>query len=61
MTFIEISNIKRYTGSSTDTLPTTGVPDGSIAYLATTGTPPVIRRWWFANGAWGREAVDATT
>jgi len=61
MTVINVSNIKHYVAKSGDSLPTTGVPPGSIAFVNTTGTPNVIRRWIFDGDEWGREAVDATT
>lgn len=61
MTIINVSSIKHFTAGSSDSLPTTGVPAGSIAMVFTTGTPNIMRRWYFHDGAWAREAVDGTT
>lgn len=60
MAAIEISNIKHYTAESSTELPTAGIPEGSVAYVATTGSPVVVRTWRLVGGVWGREAVSET-
>lgn len=53
MAVVKVAATHTYTGASTDSKPTSGVPAGSIFWEFTEGTPPTVRQFMFDGTGWG--------